>query len=190
MNSTPIAATIPAGVPVDTAAAYESTKLLIYKTCHRFAHAYGVQFDDLLSVAHQSFMAACTSKAAWREGKGTKLSTYICWWVTCDLKTYMQKQRRRGITLELNEEIVGEDTTHHSFMDDFTVSLTEDARLVASLVVEAPKELNDMLVETTRSMQTISKRVVRDTVRELLMDRGWSPSRIDSAFNEVSAALA
>lgn len=180
-------AAAPANTEIDYAKAYEDTKLLIYKTCHRFAHAYGLQFEDLLSLAHTSFMAACRS---WKPGKGTKLSTYICWWVTCDIKTHLQKQRRGGVPLELNEEIVGTFEEHHSFMDDFLTFLSDDAKVIAQLIVEAPKDFQAVLADTTREVANISKRQVRDVVREVLMDRGWTPGRITSAFNEISTALA
>lgn len=166
------------------AESYADCRLLIYKVVHTFANRYNVPFDELLSEAHMSFVRAFDRYDPSRFVKKAKFSSFVYFALSCDLRTYLQKQRKHTGHLEINEELCGTEDPNQ-FRLRFESHLEMDARTVIHLVLDAPDELSEVL-----GLREVSnKRGFLRALREHLRDLGWSRDRIAIAFEEISVVL-
>jgi hypothetical protein len=174
---------------------YEGVEKLIYHTVNRWIRRHGGDFDELRSVANEAFMRAYhgfkIGNARW--------STYlvsVVWNALIDEAHDQTKRRQRfvncsDICYDSSEADVSMDhvATARSSRFDFR-DVTEDAKFVIGLVLDAPVELY-YLVPPSRHRNT-DRLDVRwwNAIKEHLEDNlGWAPERIAQTAKEISAAL-
>lgn len=71
------------------------------------------------------------------------------------------------------------------FMTDLLDELSEDAKHVVSLVLDAPPDVILALCERGR----VNAVTIKAALREFLIDLGWTTSRVSKSFAEIRKAL-
>ncbi len=144
---------------------------------------YGISYDDILSEANQHYSKAVQS---FDPTKG-KLSSRVSYVVWCGLKKWIAKQCQR------NARMPGEDLDLRTISANsrfdygrFLNELSDDAKAVAKLAVEAPLSL---LVPPTAPHKQDGRARRQNAVAEFLMELGWSVARVVESFNEIREAL-
>lgn len=163
---------------------YADLRLLIYKVTHNLARRYCVPFEELISEAHYSFIRAFDNYQPERFKKKASFSSFVYFALSCDLRTYLQKQRRHQGHLEINEEICGTEDPNQ-FLLKFEGHLEEDAKAIVHMVLDAPAELNALFCQHAVRNRCGLLRVLKDFLR----DRGWTKDRIAIAFEEITVLL-
>ena len=164
---------------------YLDVRLMLFKLAHRFAVCYGVPVEDLISEANFSFVRAFRRYDPSRFKAKARFSSVVYFAVTCDLKTYLKKQKKHRNLEELDDTNTGTTQPDRSFRCTVESELREDARYVVSLVLEAPAELAKAMqwhdVKTPSASLAI--------IREHLTDVGWEHTRITETFSEIRKVL-
>lgn len=182
---------------------YRDVEKLVYKISHRFSFFYKIQFDEIHREALFGFVRAYKhfkkDNRASEEGrkKGKTVATFqsfVAFVVTNDLKTYMKKRvKRERSEAELSEEVSNTfiaPETVNTFRTEFTEMLTEDAALVAALVMDMPSDfIATLKLNVPKNARSITPTMVLSGLREHLADVGWDRLRITEAFDEVCLAL-
>jgi len=163
---------------------YADVRLLLYKIAHSFARRYNYPADELISEAHHSFVKCVDRYEPERFSRKSRFSSYVCFAVSNDLKTFLQKQRRHMGHLEVNEEVCGTEDPNQ-FLLRFLPHLEDDAKLVVSLVLEAPAELSAILGEKDVRTKCAAQR----TLKHHLLNLGWTRDRVAIAFEEIGVLL-
>jgi hypothetical protein len=167
---------------------YEDVRLLVYRIVHKFAACYGFHFDDLITHAHLAYVKgyeAYTRSAPPPGKKKAKFSSFIYFWVTTDMITFVNKEKRHRHN-ELEEGMVeGFAPDARPFLEHLREELSEDATLVIHLVLDTPEEFS----ATCRWYRTKDSSGMRRSLSEYLKNIGWARERIDEAFNEIRQIL-
>lgn len=165
---------------------YKDVEMMIYKIVHRFSACYRMPFEDLLSEAHLTFVRAYQKYDPARFEKKAKFSSYLYFALSCDLRTFMKKQRKHLNLLEVKEEMVGSEC-HRAFRVIMESELSEDARQVVGMVLDTPSEL----VALFKWNRVKTPAGTLHSLREhLLHDVGWTARRVTRTFDEIRQALA
>jgi DNA-directed RNA polymerase specialized sigma24 family protein len=168
---------------------YEDVRLLVYRIVHKFAACYGFTFDDLITHAHLAYVKAyeayTTSKPAPGKKKA-KFSSFMYFWVTTDLITYVNKEKRHRHN-ELEESMVeGYTPDARPFLEQLEEELSEDASLVVRLVLDTPEEFS----ATCHWCAAKNPIGMRRSVSEYLKNHGWARERIEEAFLEIRQIIS
>lgn len=155
---------------------------MIYDLSWRFAKTYPIKFEDARSIASMAFMKAC---ADWKpdrvgpNGKPTKLTTWIYYWIWCELKTYVMKRTVEPLCFcDIKEEMVGEAPPLRAESLDLLCTMSQDAREIVALLLETPEEIME-------GVHTVHKLVKR--VKKTLVKKWENPVRFQQAFTEAQA---
>lgn len=166
---------------------YEDVKRLIYKASHKYSHAQGLPFEEVLSAAHFVFMRAFHYKYRVKEGRkpatfSTRLHNSLNW----ELKDYLAKEIPHLNHAEINEELVGAEAHDPAARLRIESELSEDARAVVKLILDTPGDLSVLCHwEGVKSRKTFLR-----VLREHLADIGWGNQRIAESFKELRNVFA
>lgn len=183
--------TLPTNCPItDT---YRDVEYLIHHICHLFKEKHGGDFDDLLDVANQVFMDVYRG---FREGSAP-FTSYLS---TCVYRRLLDEKRRsmRIKTISISgsgrkndyEEGRGDiqledkSTPTSSPLNDLLDGLSEDAKVIVSLVLETPPEIAKIIEGKGGHPKN-----VRSTIRQHLTEMGWAYTRIAESFQEIGQVL-
>ena len=159
---------------------YEDTRMLIFQISHRMSSTYYLPFEEVLGQAHAIFVDAFYSYDA---SFNTKFTTWLQNKLQWGLTTWLQKEYRSRLHVELNEEVVGSRTSHPHVMKDLLAEMTDEARIVMS----SPDEL----IAIMEWGKIEGQKQIRQTIREYIVDRlGWAADEINRGFHEIGAVLA
>lgn len=177
--------------PATAAEGYEITKKTIFKQVHKIMETYGGDFDDLLGEAHEFFMAGHARYTRGTRNSGAPLThsynTEIRRWVWYGLFDTMRTRfNRRTNTpmVPLGDMDFASHQRNEFHVGDVVAQLGPDARLCARLVLDTPEALEDVAEGKGGTACNY-----RSTVREYLKGGGWSPARINAAFDEIKNVL-
>jgi hypothetical protein len=162
---------------------YEDIKKFLYQICHSFSAKYNIPFDELKSEANYAFAKACNKYNPAKHK--TKLITWAGFVTTMRLRTYVKKGFKHRNLLEIKEEICGTED-HNSFLLEFLSDLGTEAQTVVKLLVESNSDMQIIL----KSNNAQTRKQVIHSLREHLMDLGWSNVEIVSTFHEIRMALS
>lgn len=154
-------------------------------TVHRFRLRYGGNMEDLWSIAHEAFMYAFLTF----ESSCGSFSSYVryCTWKQMLEQTRSQCRRNSKLPRVPFDNIREPVTKHNHFVTDLLDELSEDGKLVVSLVLDAPMDIYMYLLEH-KGPQNPNK--VRNALRSFLREVGWNTARITESFNEIREALS
>lgn len=152
---------------------YEENQSLIYSRILHFHRAYGYDISELSSIANTIFMDAVKR---WDSTK-TKFSTFLHSKLTTELCDYMRKYPKAVIDDPPEMARPCPDIQRIEFLDRLN-DLSEEARDVAMLLIDAPSEILGMSGE-------LPPRCAAGAIRSFLSSHGWNKSRITAVFNEI-----
>lgn len=126
---------------------------MIYKQAWRFSKQYCMTYDEAQSEAYWGFMKACYD---YNPAKGSKFSSWCYYWIWCALKDAViarSKDPHVAVDMVTEDEVqrryvdklLGEASTlseeFREALEDMTVGLSDDARLILSMLLDVPAEL-------------------------------------------------
>lgn len=186
---------------------YEECLDLIRSVVWKVIRTYGGDFDELMSEANVAFLDA------YRTFDGS--SAFTSWlhtrvWYSCvsfvrdrleEQSRYKWREAERatvdGISIRsIGDASLASESIHNGVenvpdrrstwrIGDLLEELGEDARLVVSLTLETPPDL-----ERVYQAKGAQPRNLRSSLRQYLAEMGWTAVRIAESFNEVRRALA
>lgn len=164
---------------------YLDVEDLIYHVCNIFQTKHGGNFDDYVSLANQVFMDVY---ASWKSG----LAPFTSYLSTCIYRRLLDEKRKdmrwKIVSIsptEQNEDgIILEDKSRTFNFSEFAEELSEDARIVVSLVLDTPDEIARIVAGKGGHAKNF-----RSTVREHLSRLGWTYNRIVESFEEIRGVL-
>lgn len=165
--------------------AYCEIKPIINTTVEQFRNRYGGDFDDLESLSDESFLRA---HDGYRPARG-KYETWMRFIVWHQMLESLRNQRNRNNRLNrLPPETLDFLFTPPSQFKliDFLDELSHDARFVARLTLNSPKDIRLSIAQRSK---TPSPAMVQAAIAEFLIELGWDSSRIQQSFAEITAAL-
>jgi hypothetical protein len=166
---------------------YSDVHLLIYKITHRISIMYNYPFDDLIGEANRQFVKIFDK---YDTSKGTKFSTWLAFKLSFNLRNYLNLETPHRFHAEFTPEIYDNPDSFGVplppfFVPELKLELSPDAVRVVDLVLMAP----DAYSSTCRWNKAKTPLGVRQSLREHLLDIGWSSSRIDEAFKEITNSI-
>ena len=176
--------------PIDDT--YAEVERLVYSAVHRFIRRHGGDFDDLVGLANQVYM---DSYDGYDPSKGS-FSNYLWVNITRRLQDFCRAERsRKEVSLSSpcgnGRGVIGDFIEDRRAGTDFDLAefarrMTEDAKTVIELVLDAPEDLKEIAEGKGGHYYNF-----RSSLRGWLHSRkGWSVKRISEAFEEISEVLA
>jgi len=161
---------------------YNDVRGLIIHTVQRFNRRFRGDFDEQVCEANYVFMAVY-DRYDDNRGSFTSLLVRSIWNRLTDVSVI---ERRKSIKTEGGESttFVANRSVSSFSITDFMDTVSDDARILVQLIVEAPAELAE--VATGKGDTPCNW---RSSLREYLRQRGWGRDRINSGMAEVKAAL-
>ena len=150
---------------------YRDHENLLRKVCHQFTGGK-IEFDDLMSEAKIVFFRA---RKTYDPSQGAKFSTYLYTLTRNHLINLCRREQRRP-TVSLDERFTASVVDQQSIWD----GVSDDAHVIIDLVLEAPKELIELLTPMKG----------RAAVVRYLKQLGWSTLRVKRAVVEIQEALS
>jgi len=173
---------------------FESVRLLIWKICHRHAVKYGGDVEDHYEHAGLLFMRALK---AYKPSKGSKFSSLLYQHVQGGLLDAFRFQKQRESKLKPHGEAPLPFIPDDSTFDVRTLkrSVSRDGALVIHLTITYPGKVGPLvrgagLHQGAATVDADTQQDIQGELRWWLMEWGWNPQRISSAFQEVASALS
>ena len=158
----------------------------MYYMAHKFHDKYGGDWDDWESEGHEIFMKAYQR---YQPDKGS----FVSWFNFFLVRLFTEKVRRAAMRnarlrrVEHELSLVPSKSKKHFDVSRFLLDLSEDAKTVAMLVLDAPNDVKLCMGQQKRNTP-IRDRML-NSIQEFLSDTGWSSDRIFDSYDEVSQAL-
>lgn len=160
---------------------YADVQKMLFQICWKDVKC--CDFEERLSAAHLAYSRAYNK---YDPSKGA-FTTYVHWAVTNELRSQCQACRRNARKHAYDTEAVEAAAVSREGNESFSAAvlrivseLSDDARVVASLVLDAPAEVVQLWAKSSDP---------KATLRIVLASRGWSMSRATEAFSELGEAL-
>lgn len=158
---------------------------MIMDIVHRFCRRYRMDFEEVKSLAHEAFVECFGGGYNPKRGA---FSTYVYQKVVSKIYEAHRTMMRRHILGKIVNQnpIFLEDNRMKNDLRfiDWMQDLPEDARTVAKLTLDGPKEIVWAFLVHPHHPEKI-----RNTVQEYLEDIGWTAERISESFYELAEAL-
>ena len=155
-----------------TTQAYLSVQDLIYSLCWRFLKQYGGEWEEVLSIAHESFMDAYNSFDASR----SRLTTWTqikVWGGLMDAHRQEQSSRR-WIPRQQDADLDSLQSRSHFDLPKLLNEISEDANTMIRLALNSPHPRAGG---------------IRTWLIRSLLDAGWAAERITESFQEIREIL-
>lgn len=169
------------------ATTYADSQNVVYETCHHFVRCYGGEFEECLSIANEVY-----TKLYWKDDWKEKKSSFKTWLrrkITYALLEDMRLRRGRNNRLpkvDLELEFLPTEKVEDFDLQDFLDYLSEDARVVAEMVLT---ESIPLTMEVYQRGDFTPKNVLR-ALGKVLSGLGWTSKRILESFEEVKQAIS
>ena len=176
---------------------YNDVHLLIYKITHRIATMYNYPFEDLIGEANRQFVKIFDR---YDTAKGTRFSTWLAFKLPLNLRNYMNQETPHRFHSEFTDYIYdapdNEDgssmaagyatsTAFPFFVPDLKLDLSKDSTRVVDLILLSPEAYST----TCKWNKVKTPTGVRQSLREHLLDLGWTSARIEAAFKEITESI-
>ncbi len=143
---------------------------LLRKIAWSFHKSTGLNWDDLFSEACWLY---CKALNSYNPSKG-KLSTYVWWLVSSELKDYVKRYRLEKELCCFFEDSKKDYPVSYSY---FFESLSNEAQTIAKLILTTP---NKFVV--------LSSDKIEERIEHIMRRRGWSEKKIQSGLNDLKLA--
>lgn len=166
---------------------YHDVERLIYWTVHRFIKRKGGDFEQCLSTANATFVNAYHRYDPATDGSRSRFTYYVQWIIYKDLLEEQRNEARKARCAKIDHEAQLETipTQANGFhLGEFLEELGEDARLVATLVLDTPRDLARAIRHKGGHGMNY-----RSVLRSHLQSIGWTTARVTEAFHEISNLL-
>ena len=164
------------------ATSYEDFQETIRVTVLAFAKRFGGRVDGYMADCNLIFVEAHRDFPRWSHTR-TTYEGNLRKWIWNELLDARRVQLSRNKKLAYSSascELAMDGDTMH--LDDATLSI--DARLALRLVIDAPADLR-----RTVAAKGDQPRNWRSTIRQHLIDMGWTTARVNESFDEIREAL-
>jgi DNA-directed RNA polymerase specialized sigma24 family protein len=149
---------------------YVDVERMLYRICGRFKTQFGGDLKEYLGVANDAYLRAYLHYDSSRSAFST-----FCWkCVWRALLDCSRKERNRSAAVTYDSDLSDEAADTGFDLMVFLRELSDDANLVVHLVLESPKELGQMGI---------------DSLRRVLRRKGWEANRIEGTFSEIRQSL-
>lgn len=179
---------------------YHDVEKMIFKICHNFRGKFGGDFEEHLAVANEVFMDVYNTVIDSTKGSfNTMLYTSI-WRRLSDVSMYQQRRKMLSIDTDSTSTSglksgkiygggfageISDDSVSPFNFDEFTEEITDDAKTVLQLVLQAPAELEEMA-----ESKGGAGRNWRSSLRVYLAKNlGWAADRVAESFEEIQFVL-
>lgn len=154
---------------------FPKVEKLLLKVAWNFHHRYPLlSFEEARSTAHWAFMEACQK---YKPGRKMTFASWCYFSAWCNLKTLvMDRSGDLLVPMELDDELTGEAPPLHSPCLEAIEDLSQDAKLIVSMLLETPRE---MLGGMTTPRQLFTR------VKKHFRAQGWSQSKLEKAHGEI-----
>lgn len=164
---------------------YADVEKLIYDTAWKFRKQFGGDIDELIADANTHFMRAYTATSF--DPLKSCFTTWvrnIVWRGLLADHTTARRRRVRVIPTDVEfQEPAKEDRSGK--IGEMLTELSEDAKMVVSLVLQPPAEL---YYESVRRGD--KPRNLRSALRDYLHTIGWGLERVAESFSEIKDVLS
>jgi RNA polymerase sigma factor (sigma-70 family) len=165
---------------------YSDVKKLVGDQVSKFTRRYKTDWDETCQAAGLGYAKAYQSYDPERAAFNTWVVEKV-WNAMLDQlrKECLQTKRRRLRDPDVDPDAVWrEGKTFDLF--EFLEDLSEDAKTVVFLATEIPPPLKKILADR----ENTNPRTVKAAVKKLLLDAGWTASRVTESFSEIRSALS
>ena len=136
---------------------------LLRRIARNFSKTSHLDYEDLFSEACWIY---CKALKTYDPSRG-KITTYVWWMVTSELKTYINLQAKHLFPLQPLETAKQKEVPVSSFFD----SLTTEAFIIAKIILASPTPF------ITRTPEDAEERI-----QEIMSKRGWGIEKIVSGI--------
>lgn len=157
---------------------WDAMEGLVVQTAYQFYFRHGGNLEDILDEAQEAGFQACLSLRQDSQKPQVWMRRKV-WWRLQDARRREARRYKRRVAL--TESI----PQRHRFNIDWKDGLSADALEVASIVTEPPLDVRLNLADTNEN----GPRAHVKAIRTYLRDRGWRPSRIRKAMEELRESL-
>ena len=171
-------------VEVDSDERYASVERLLCEMANQFYCCNQCSFEDKLSTANLGYARACRE---YDPEKGV-FTTIVVWKVRGALLQHKRNCFLQSTLFHLNPEMQNVQYTPSNTILNYFHELSDDAKQVVNIIMDAPKEIKPLFVWNSRGEQRWTKKL-RCILKTHLTDHGWDMVRISKAFCEVRDAL-
>lgn len=162
--------------------AYDDLRGMLYKLAMKFSRLLKLPLDDVMSEVNECFVNAYHRHDASRSRFITYVYRHITWvFLERSHRISIKNERLQRKDLELDTRAAKDNGVWYI---EFIDRLSEDAKIVAQLVVETPQELARMM----KRARPLSR--PQSIVRRYLRAIGWARERIAETFEEIADALS
>ena len=170
---------------------YNDVANLVYGRVRHWSTVFDMDYDDLLSMAHEVFVDACSK---YEDNRGAKFSTYLYMRLNSrfnQLRIKQETRNRKGRAMpDQYIDLYGSTRYQPERQIRFKqmlASLSAEAVQVVSIVLNTPAELIELArgVASRKDICHINKTLLSKYLR----GRGWKVSAIDRVFAEIRAGL-
>ena len=161
---------------------YADVVNLIHHTVHRFNRQFHGDYEEQFAEANFVFMHVYDTYEESR-GSFTNLLVMSIWRRLTDVSVIARRKSIRTAGGDAVVQVPSRPSSSFS-LSDFLCEISEDAKVVVQLVVEAPSDL--AAVAEAKGDTACNW---RSTIRDYLRSKGWHRDRINAGFEEVRHAL-
>lgn len=147
---------------------------LIRKIAWSFHHTTGLEWDDLFQEAA---LAYCEALKNYDPKRGIKITTYMWWCISSDLKNYLKKQEKQNGHICSIEDV---DVDRPVNTTPIFESLSKEATEIANMVLSSPKIFDNLPPELAK----------RNIARVLINRKGWSWRRVWVGIRDLKLAFS
>lgn len=164
--------------PIDET--YADVEKMLWAICHKHQAKCGGDIDDLMGEAGLLFMEACGN----HDPSQSKFSTWLYQTVNFGLISATRCRRKTKTFVDSDAVESAQERPKSKFnIGEFLAELSDDAMIVARLMLETPAEL--MAIADNKGGYPHN---IRSTVRQALTKQ-WGERRVTKSFAEVKGAL-
>lgn len=155
--------------------AWDDNQKLVYSRVWHYVRLTGRSFEDLVGPAHEAFMHTLVKHDAARGA----FSTLLYRKVTNSILDWLRKEPARAME-ETVHAVTHLTPADHVAFHDALQHASDDAQMVARIVLEAPRRTLGALSHDARK-----GRQIRGAIRQRLRKSGWSNKRISRVYDEL-----
>lgn len=167
---------------------------IVFRNVHWFLRKYGVPKDELLPEAYFGYMNAISN---YSPGMGKTLEQWIGIKVRGALMVYRTNRITYYCRHRKNVHDIDVPATENSSTFDikeFLGDLSEDAKFVATLVIQLPNTIEETAREYSNAKRaykndSITPRAYQKAIREFLEGMDWTKEQIQKVFAEIQQKL-
>ena len=162
---------------------YEDYKKMIMKIAHSYNKTTGMNVEDLISEGNLVFVERLKNF----DPEKSKFSTFLYESINARFKNLNKRQHLQkydGVKVEVdmaNKQESGDNIENNCILKNSIEILSKDAKMVVSIVLNAPADLLSMLPKPSLS---------RFQLTTYLLKLGWKKKEINKSYKEIQNAIS